>query len=565
VRLEYSLDGGATWQKIAARVSDTSYRWMVPDTVSERCLFRVAQVYAEKGTTINLKYLALGTTFGGAHYNGDGSRIVAAAINTAQEGGAAIYSNESPTPDVFIKSGQMTDAVLSPDEKFIATYFNFPGGRDSIRVWDSKTGAKLWRAACPFSLSMSFSPDGQFLAAASTDWTIKIWQSRTGDSARVLQGTNKMAALAFSPDGSTIAGGTTDSTITIWDVSSGQIRQSFRTSRSPVSLAYSNNGKWIAVGEVRNAEIFDVTTEQLLHTLPTTALQIYSVAFSPDDSRLLTTESSGGKGLLMWDVSTGELIDSISSYSSKDGYSFGSFNPQGTKAIATFRARVLICGLLPTDPSDAEWAIERAAPISVLSDTIDFKQVPLGAKKDTVDVVALRNDGTASFSVTGLRLTGPDADMFAITDEVFTFTLAPGEVRRENLRFRPGVARVAHAELAFDYTGAGSPATVQLLGEGIGSGTVPQASAQGGQMHLTVVPNPVEATATLRFQLGSAAMVRISVSDATGKEVLTMGERTFEAGWQKIELDLGGLAGGEYYCVVKIADEVVAQQIQVVH
>jgi hypothetical protein len=154
--------------------------------------------------------------------------------------------------------------------------------------------------------------------------------------------------------------------------------------------------------------------------------------------------------------------------------------------------------------------------------------------------------------------------MFTITDELTSFTLGPGEVRRENLRFYPGAARVAHAELSFDYDGAGSPATVQLLGEGIGSGAVSQETTQSSQMHLTVVPNPVEESATLRFQLGSTVAVSISVTDATGKEVAAIAERTLEAGWQQIELDLGGLASGEYYCVVRAGEAVVAQQIQVV-
>ncbi len=41
VRLEYSIDVGFTWMLIADSVTGTSYRWDIPNTPSETCLFRV--------------------------------------------------------------------------------------------------------------------------------------------------------------------------------------------------------------------------------------------------------------------------------------------------------------------------------------------------------------------------------------------------------------------------------------------------------------------------------------------------------------------------------------------
>ena len=42
VRLDLSLDNGATWQNISINENDFSYNWIVPDTISNTCLIRIS-------------------------------------------------------------------------------------------------------------------------------------------------------------------------------------------------------------------------------------------------------------------------------------------------------------------------------------------------------------------------------------------------------------------------------------------------------------------------------------------------------------------------------------------
>jgi len=65
--------------------------------------------------------------------------------------------------------------------------------------------------------SVSFSPNGQILASASEDSSIRLWSVAHGTTLKTLSGhTSWVWAVAFSPDGQTLASGSEDCTIRLW-------------------------------------------------------------------------------------------------------------------------------------------------------------------------------------------------------------------------------------------------------------------------------------------------------------------------------------------------------------
>lgn len=124
-------------------------------------------------------------------------------------------------------------------------------GQPRRRFRDAKT--------TPWSLELS--GDQQLLACGDWGGNIEVYDARTGEARRVLQGHGGLiTGLAFHPgDGRLLASTSTDRSLRIWDLETGQclmVRDDFSGLVSRV--AWSPGGRWLAVATLEDLRIWDL-------------------------------------------------------------------------------------------------------------------------------------------------------------------------------------------------------------------------------------------------------------------------------------------------------------------
>ncbi len=114
---------------------------------------------------------------------------------------------------------------------------------------------------------------------------------------------------------------------------------------------------------------------------------------------------------------------------------------------------------------------EAVAPeLTIVEPVIDFGAVTVGAAKDTLRAVTIANITGRPIKITATRHFGPNDRDFSTLAGGGGVDLPAGDTLRLDLRFTPSDIGRTSGVLLFDYSGAGSPARLQLFGEGIRDG-----------------------------------------------------------------------------------------------
>ena len=446
VRIEYSADSGKTWLYVTDNAKGGKHVWQYPPLPRTSLgMIRVLQM-ASDGIDPNL-------------------------WSSGYEPGSI-------------------SSVNSPDGSKIAYLLN--DNSLSIRIAQNGEQLRIFRKVPGRITSYSWDLTGNFLAVGFEDGLLMIKDIRSGNTIKEIKNSGaSINLISWNQSGYKIATSSSDGVLSVIEISTGIATQK----KSGYNFIVKNI-EWTADGSVTASGA--CSDEFVLKMSDGFPLQIDTTdcMFSMKAPKLVMKKTKADLGKVIVGSGKDIMVENVlcnegdaplhvlgADVTNGNAEEFGVPRGAGDFILQPNECRAFMFSLMPqyagkkkgfvtirTTVGDFYNVIELTGegipPFISYKEMIDFGQVELNKPKDST-VILLKNIGSEIVEFDSIVQGGPNFRDFTFTEKYKKFSLAPGESKTVTLRFIPKELGLTNGRLMAYYKGIGSPAMIQLYGEGI--------------------------------------------------------------------------------------------------